>query len=239
MTLLTLTGVTAGYGGSTVVSDLCLNVDRGEVVTMLGANGAGKTTTLRTIVGQLPISTGAVEVLGKGVRPGRMHELVTRGCGLLPAGRGVARSLTVEENLRLRTPDRRAVNEVLELFPELRPLTRRRVSVLSGGEAQMLGLACLIAMRPKLLLIDELSMGLAPTVVRRLLPALRGLADGDGVGVLLVEQSTDAALSIADRALVLLGGRVVDEGLASDLRSDPTRLRRAYFGHLEVEDGSG
>lgn len=234
--LLELAGLSTGYRGAPVVSDVDLVVAAGEVVALLGANGAGKTTTLLAASGALPPLAGEVRVFGHRVR-GRPDRVVRQGAAHAPQDRGVLHSLTVSEQLRLAAgPGRRRSGgrgdereAVLDLLPGLRPLLARRAGLLSGGEQQMLSLARALAGRPRLLLIDELSLGLAPGLVESLLDAVRAAADR-GAGVLLVEQFAPLALSVADRAYVLDRGRVAAEGPAGELASRPEVLAAAYLG---------
>jgi sulfate-transporting ATPase len=217
-------GMWAGYGDLAAVRDLDLTVAPGEIMALLGPNGAGKTTTLLTLAGELSPLRGDVRVLGSpaGVP---LQRLARRGLGFVPEERAVIASLTAGANLKLRRGDMRAA---LDLFPELEPLLRRRAGLLSGGEQQMLTLARALASNPKLLLVDELSLGLAPLVVRRLLQAVRAAADR-GVGVLLVEQHAADALDIADRIVVLRHGVVVLTGSTDELRDDLGGLESAYL----------
>jgi branched-chain amino acid transport system ATP-binding protein len=225
--LLELRGLTAGYGGVAAVRDLDLTVAAGEVVALLGPNGAGKTTTLLAACGQVRALAGFALFDGRPVDR-RVERNARGGLALVPDNRGVFHSLSVQDNLRLAA-GRRAVGAVLDLFPELRGVLGRRCGLLSGGQQQMLALAKAMLGGPRLLLIDEMSLGLAPLVVKRLLPTIRSLAD-QGVGVLLVEQHIDLALSVADRALVLHHGRVAATGAAAELRADPGAVEQAYFG---------
>jgi sulfate-transporting ATPase len=217
-------GVWAGYGELAAVRDLDLTVAPGEVVALLGPNGAGKTTTLLTIAGELTALRGELRVLGKPAGA-PLHRLVRRGLGFVPEERAVIAGLTARANLALTRGDR---DLALGLFPELRPLLRRRAGLLSGGEQQMLTLARALASDPQLLLVDELSLGLAPLVVQRLLLAVRAAADR-GVGVLLVEQHAVDALDVADRIVVLRHGDVVLTGNARDLRGQLGDLESAYL----------
>ncbi len=231
--------LTAGYRGLPVVRDLDLTVDPGEVVVLLGANGAGKTTSLLTIAGSLPPIAGAVRVLGRLVVGWPAERVARAGLQLVPEDRGVFHQLTVAENLRLARSPRRTrradEGEVLDLFPALQPLLRRRCGLLSGGEQQMLGLAKALLARPRVLLIDELSHGLAPIIVERLLPTVRRIALEREMAVLLVEQHAPAALAVADRGLVLSHGRIVLEGDAAELRARPDLLEASYLGERGVE----
>ncbi len=229
--LLQVEGLSAGYGELPAIRDVDLTVHAGEVVALLGPNGAGKSTTLLTLAGELPPLGGRVTYLGRADND-PLHRRVREGLGFVPDDRSVFQSLSVAANLRLGPGPSEAA---LELFPELRPLLGRRAGLCSGGEQRILSLARALAARPRLLLVDELSLGLAPLVVRRLLEAIRGAADNDGVGVLLVEQHAGEALRVADRACLLHRGRVVLESSSADLFDDPQSLERAYL-HGVVTD---
>ena len=211
--LLAARGLDAGYHGHPIVSGLDLEVRAGEVVALLGPNGAGKTTTLLTLAGDLPALGGSVELFGERTTS-PLHRRARSGLGLVTEERSVFMNLTARENLRIGGV---GDDEAASLFTELRPLLRRRAGLLSGGEQQMLTLARALARRPRLLLADELSLGLAPLVVRRLLGAVRRAADEWGIGVLLVEQHVQQALRIADRVYVMRRGQVVLEGLAREV----------------------
>ncbi len=234
MSAIAVRGLVAGHAGVPVVRGIDLHVDAGEVVALLGANGAGKTTTLMTIAGLLPCLGGDIDVLGApaaGVAP---HLLARRGLGLLPEDRGVLFQLTVAENLRLHRHSRSSVTtaDVLDWFPVLDALMGRRAGLLSGGEQQMLAFGCKLIADPKVLMVDEMSLGLAPIIVAQLLPIVRRIADDAGVAVLLVEQHVQAALSIADRGYVLCRGEVTLAGSALELGGDRDELARSYLdGH--------
>ena len=221
--LIELSGVSAGYGVGDIISDISMSVHPGEVVTILGANGAGKTTTLLTMAGALKPSHGSLLVDGTTNRE-RLHKRARRGLRLVSEERSVFVSLSVLENLRVAGCD---VAEALSLFPELKPLLKRRTGLLSGGEQQMLALSCALTSGCRVCLIDELSLGLAEKVTTRLLLAIRDAADR-GIGVIIVEQMVERALEIADRAYVLKLGRIVMEGDALQLRSDPEAIVNAY-----------
>jgi ABC-type branched-subunit amino acid transport system ATPase component len=223
--VLVTRGLSCGYGDLAAVRELDLEVKAGEVVALLGPNGAGKTTTLLTIAGELRPLAGDVECLGVASRA-PLHRRVRRGLGFVPEERAVFTSLTTAANLRLGRGD--AARGATSLFPELEPLQRRRAGLLSGGEQQMLTLGRALGGEPRLLLVDELSLGLAPLVVRRLLLAVRAAADR-GVGVLLVEQHAGKALSIADRLVVLRRGRVALAGTADELREHVGEIEAAYL----------
>jgi branched-chain amino acid transport system ATP-binding protein len=225
--VLELRGLTAGYGGAAAVRGLDLAVASGEVVALLGPNGAGKTTTLLAACGLVPAPAGSARFAGRPLNR-RVEHNARAGLVLVPDNRGVFASLSVRDNLRLAARGG-AVDQVLDLFPELCRLLGRRCGLLSGGEQQMLALAKAMLTGPRVLLIDEMSLGLAPIAVQRMLPTIRRLADR-GAGVVLVEQHIDLALSIADRALVLHHGRVALTGTAAQLRADPRAVEHAYFG---------
>ncbi|MEV4636341.1 ABC transporter ATP-binding protein [Actinoplanes sp. NPDC049548] len=230
--LLRAEGLTAGYGAAPVLHGVDLSVAAGSITAVLGANGAGKTTLLRTLSGLVPATRGRILLDGLDLRGVRVEEMVRRGVAHVPEGRGVVTELTVDENLRLgglwrtdRADARRALDEVYELFE---PLARRRANPghqLSGGERQMLALGRALIARPRLLLLDEPSLGLAPRVTAQIMQLLRTLRDDRGLTVLLVEQNVRGALAIADEAVVLSLGRVVSRGTSVD-----DELRHAYLG---------
>ena len=226
----------AGYGNVPVVRDLNLTVGEGEVVCLLGANGAGKTTTLLTIAGALSPLGGTVKVMGSPVLKARPHEVARRGLGIVPEGRGLFYKLTVADNLRLRRHRQSTVEleDVLTYFPSLRDLLDRRCGLLSGGEQQMLALAGALVADPKVVMLDEMSLGLAPIIVERLLPTVRSIADERGMAVLLVEQHVLAALKVADRGYVLAHGQVVAEGKSAELRRDAELLEASYLGNEQA-----
>ena len=223
----------AGYGHVPVVRGLDISVREGEVVCILGANGAGKTTTLLTIAGVLPPLAGTVEVMGRPLgNKAKIHEVARRGLAIVPEGRGLFYKLTVAQNLRLRRHRQSTVDidDVVPYFPALAKLMDRRAGLLSGGEQQMLALAGALVADPKVVMLDEMSLGLAPIIVEQLLPTVRQIADERGMGVLLVEQHVLAALKVADRGYVLAHGEVVAEGPAEQLRHDAELLEASYLG---------
>jgi branched-chain amino acid transport system ATP-binding protein len=229
--MLEIRGLTAGYGDVPVVHGIDLRVDAGEVVALLGPNGAGKTTTLLALGGVLP-STGEVRYDDQPLT-GPLHRRARLGLGLITEERAVFRQLSTRTNLALGAG---GVDGALEVFPELDRLLDRKAGLLSGGEQQMVVLARALAARPRLLLVDELSLGLAPMMVARLLTAL-GEAAADGMGVLLVEQHARQALEIAARAYVLLRGAIELEGTGADLLARLPEIERTYLGGLDVGAG--
>ena len=233
MTMLIETqSLVCGYGKVPVVRDLHLTVGEGEVVCLLGANGAGKTTTLLTIAGALPALSGTMNVLGAPVHKARAHEVARRGLGIVPEGRGLFYKLTVADNLRLRRHRASTIDtgDIFRYFPALQNLMSRRAGLLSGGEQQMLALAGALIADPKVVMLDEMSLGLAPIIVEQLLPTVRNIADERGMAVLLVEQHVLAALKVADRGYVLAHGEVVAEGSSAELRKDAELLEASYLG---------
>jgi branched-chain amino acid transport system ATP-binding protein len=237
--LLDVRRLRAGYGEVEIVHGLDLHVDAGEVVALLGPNGAGKTTTLRTISALVPPLAGEISMLGETIGPRRRRgrtasalRVARRGVAHVPEDRGLFFGLTGREHLRLavRRGDAARIDEVLDALPHLRDVIDRRAGRMSGGEQQMLAIARALVTRPRLLLVDELSLGLAPIVVQQLLPLVRAVARDSGIGVLLVEQYVGAALAVADRAYVLCNGRVTLAGDAATMRTDRERIARSYLG---------
>ena len=228
--LLKVSGLDAGYLGVPVVRGLDLTVGPGEVVALLGPNGAGKTTTLLTISGLLPAIAGSVKVLGEPVNPRRAHRVARRGLAHVLERRGLFYGLTARENLRLGHRGGADLARALDYFPALVPLLDRQAGLLSGGEQQMLALARALAGAPRLLLVDELSLGLAPIIVETLLPLMRTIAHDTGTGVLLVEQHVHQALEISDRAYVLVHGEVAVAAASDELVRRRDMLEVSYLG---------
>ncbi|MFT3855041.1 MAG: ABC transporter ATP-binding protein [Ilumatobacteraceae bacterium] len=229
---LHLDGVSAGYGGVPAVRGLDVELQPGEVLAVLGANGAGKTTTLLAIVGAIKLLAGSAHAFGNDLGRLRVEQIARLGVGIVPANRGLFPGLTVAEHFRIaarRREDGPAVDAALQRFPRLRELMSRRCGLLSGGEQQMLALAKALVGRPRLLMIDEMSLGLAPMIVQALLPTVRSLAD-DGMAVVLVEQHIDLALGVADQGIVLNHGHVALSGRAAALRASRDDVELAYFG---------
>jgi branched-chain amino acid transport system ATP-binding protein len=235
--VLRCSGLTAGYGGVPVIRDLDLEVGAGEVVAVLGPNGAGKTTTLLTLAGLLAPIRGEAFLGGEPIQSGRPHRVARRGLSLVPDDRSIFFGLTTLENLRLaRGAGEDPVRLVLEYFPALEKRLSLRAGLLSGGEQQMLALGRAIAMRPKALLVDEMSLGLAPVIVKSLMPVLRRIATELGTAVLMVEQHIDIALRSADRAYVLNHGDLVRQGAAADLAAQRDLVEASYLGVSDHEE---
>jgi branched-chain amino acid transport system ATP-binding protein len=234
-TLLELDEVEARYGQVTALQGVSLTVDEGEVVALLGANGAGKTTTLRAISGTVRKS-GRVRYAGRDVSRCTPERLARLGVAHVPEGRGIVAELTVWENLRLGAYVRRDrgfkadAGRLAEHFPWLRDRKGQQAGTLSGGEQQMLALARALVARPRLLMLDEPSLGLAPLVVQELFRVVRGLNEEEGLTVLVVEQNAAIALDVSQRAYVLEVGRVAVEGPSEELRRHEG-VRRSYLGY--------
>jgi branched-chain amino acid transport system ATP-binding protein len=232
--VLTVSGVSCGYGRVPVLHDVSLSVEPGEVVALLGANGAGKTTLLRVIAGELRPSAGSVAFAGQELVGRRPEQVVTAGISLVPEGRRLFPGLTVRENLLLGGYSRRGadlasdLDRVYELFPRLAQRAEQTAGRMSGGEQQMAAIGRALMARPRLLMIDELSQGLAPTVVDDLIDLLPALAS-DGTAILLVEQDVEAALTVASRGYVLELGSIVREDASAALLEDGS-LTEAYLG---------
>jgi branched-chain amino acid transport system ATP-binding protein len=233
--MLTLENISVNYGAIEALRGVSMRVEQGEVITLIGANGAGKTTTLRTITGLLAPRAGRVTYEGADISGAATHRLVSRGIAMSPEGRGVFANLSVRENLLMGAyikKDKREIGEDLErgfaMFPRLKEREAQKAGTLSGGEQQMLAMARALMSRPRLLLLDEPSLGLAPLVVHTIFEAIDEIR-GRGTTILLVEQNAHAALKHSDRAYVMETGRIVMEGPSKDLAADP-RIKEAYLG---------
>ena len=234
--LLELEDVRAGYGPTSVLHGISMSVQNGEIVSLLGANGAGKTTTLRAITGGVQW-TGDIRFDGRSLRRMHTEDVVRCGIAHVPEGRGILTELTVDENLKLGSHLRRDgsairkdYDRVFEYFPVLRERRRLSASTLSGGEQQMLALARALLMKPKLMLLDEPSLGLAPLIVRAIFEIIRTINQADGVAVLLVEQNARIALDMSSQAYVLEVGRLAVKGSSEALKGDEA-VRRSYLGY--------
>ena len=234
-TLLKISGLQVAYGGIKAVKGVDLHVDDGELVTLIGSNGAGKTTTMKAITGSLPLADGDIEYLGKSIKGKGAWDLVKDGLAMVPEGRGVFARMTIIENLQMgayiRT-DKAGISADMEkmfsIFPRLRERKDQLAGTMSGGEQQMLAMARALMSRPKVLLLDEPSMGLSPIMVDKIFEVVKDVAS-QGVTILLVEQNASRALGIADRGYVMESGAVTMNGDAKQLLSDP-RVRAAYLG---------
>ena len=234
-TLLEVKGLKAGYGPTHVLHGLDFRVNEGGVTALLGANGAGKTTTLRAICGMVR-TEGAIDFLGQALQGRATEDIVRRGIAHVPDGRGTFMELTVEENFRLGAYTRRDreiqadFDRLCGWFPRLKQRWRQQAGTLSGGEQQMLAIARALLLRPKLLLLDEPSFGLAPLIVQEIFGIMRRIRAESGVGILLVEQNANLALELADLAYLLETGSIVMSGIAAEIREDEA-IRRSYLGY--------
>jgi branched-chain amino acid transport system ATP-binding protein len=220
-----------GYGKIVAVRELDLALTSGEVLAVLGPNGAGKTTLMMTLAGLLPRISGDVKLEGKSLPNGKPAPANLAGVVLVPDDRALFFGLTVRENIEIASiKGVNNVDEVIDLFPSLHKRLKIKAGALSGGEQQMLAMARGLVQKPKVFLIDEMSMGLAPIIVESLLPIVRQIADQTGAAVVLVEQHVNLALEVADRAMVVVHGDISLEGPASELRGDAARLEAAYLG---------
>jgi len=233
--MLTLENISVSYGAIEALNDISMHVEKGEVVTLIGANGAGKTTTLRTITGLLSPKRGRILFEGDDISSKPTHKLVARGISMSPEGRGVFANLTVRENLAMGAylqKDKRVIAADMEkafaMFPRLKERESQKAGTLSGGEQQMLAMGRALMSRPRMLLLDEPSLGLAPLVVHTIFEAIENIR-GEGTTILLVEQNAHAALKHSDRAYVMETGKIIMEGPSKDLAADP-RIKEAYLG---------
>ena len=232
-TVLQVENINVYYGSIHAVKDVSFHVEQGEVVTLIGANGAGKSTTLNTVAGLLHSRTGSVRFMGEELRHVPSHKLVGRGMALVPEGRRIFQHMTVQENLDMggycRSGDMSAdIESVFERFPRLKERRRQVAGTLSGGEQQMLAMGRALMSRPKLLMLDEPSLGLAPLVVQGIFDIIRTV-NRQGVTVLLIEQNANMALKIADYAYVLETGNITKSGTGAELLADDS-IKEAYLG---------
>ena len=231
--LIEVDDIEVRYGAIRALKGISFHANAGEIVALLGSNGAGKTTTQKTVSGMLRPSKGEIRYEGKRIDGIPAHDLVSLGICHVPEGRHVFPRMTVEENLeigayRFKTVDRAEIDKVLELFPRLKERFGQQAGTLSGGEQQMLAIGRALMGQPRLLLLDEPSMGLAPIIVQQIFEIIRAI-NATGVTVLLVEQNAAQALTLADRGYVLQTGELVLEGTGAELLADP-RIRAAYLG---------
>jgi len=233
--LLRLAGLQVAYGGIQAVKGIDLDVAEGELVCLIGANGAGKTTTLKGITGLQPVGGGSILYAGEDITGRPAFELVRKGLSMVPEGRGVFGALTIDENLAMGAYTRsdraeidRDVERVFTLFPRLKERRTQTAGTLSGGEQQMLAMGRAMLSRPRLLLLDEPSMGLAPLMVQKVFETVIEIAK-EGVTILLIEQNAKLALEVSDRGYVMESGEITLSGNAKELLSDP-KVRAAYLG---------
>ncbi|HTS21374.1 MAG TPA: ABC transporter ATP-binding protein [Casimicrobiaceae bacterium] len=233
--LLELKRLQVAYGGIQAVKGIDLTVAQSELVCLIGANGAGKTTTLKGITGLQPIKSGTIHYAGEDITGRPAFQLVRKGLSMVPEGRGVFGALTIEENLAMgayarsdRADIRRDADRAFELFPRLKERRRQTAGTLSGGEQQMLAMARALMSRPKLLLLDEPSMGLAPLMVQKVFETVLAISR-EGVTILLIEQNAKLALEVASRGYVMESGEISLHGAAKELLADP-KVRAAYLG---------
>jgi branched-chain amino acid transport system ATP-binding protein len=237
--LLQLSGVQIAYGGIQAVKGIDLELYKGELVCLIGANGAGKTTTLNAIAGVLPLAGGQILYEGENLKGVPAHRRLRRGIALVPEGRGIFSRLTVEENLRMGAYSRNDtagieadMQLVFEMLPRIKERLAQVAGTLSGGEQQMVAIGRALLSKPRLLLLDEPSMGLAPLIVEKIFEVVQSVAKA-GVTILLVEQNANLALGFAQRAYVMESGRITLSGSGEELLSNP-KVRAAYLGEAEV-----
>ncbi len=234
-TLLKVTGLKVGYGGIQAVKGVDFEVKEGELVTLIGSNGAGKTTTMKAITGLLPINEGDIEYLGQSIRGKGAWDMVKQGLAMVPEGRGVFTRMSITENLQMGAHIRTDkadiaadMDKVFTIFPRLKERKDQLAGTMSGGEQQMLAMGRALMSRPKVLLLDEPSMGLSPIMVDKIFEVVREVY-AQGVTILLVEQNASRALQIADRGYVMESGIITMSGDAKQMLSDP-KVRAAYLG---------
>lgn len=234
-TLLKVKGLKVSYGGIKAVKGIDLEVNEGELITLIGSNGAGKTTTMKAITGSLTMEAGEVEYLGKNIRGAGAWDLVRQGLAMVPEGRGVFTRMTITENLQMGAyvrGDKAAIAQDIErmfgIFPRLKERKDQLAGTMSGGEQQMLAMARALMSQPKVLLLDEPSMGLSPIMVDKIFEVVRDVS-AQGVTILLVEQNASRALQIANRGYVMDSGEIIMSGDAKQMLTDP-KVRAAYLG---------
>lgn len=234
-TLLKVSGLKVAYGGIQAVKGVDFEVNEGELVTLIGSNGAGKTTTMKAITGLLPINDGDIQYLGQSIRGRGAWDLVKQGLAMVPEGRGVFTRMTITENLQMGAHIRndkagiaQDMDKVFTIFPRLKERRDQLAGTMSGGEQQMLAMGRALMSRPKVLLLDEPSMGLSPIMVDKIFEVVREV-HSQGVTILLVEQNASRALDIADRGYVMESGLITMSGEARQMLSDP-KVRAAYLG---------
>ncbi|MDP1693083.1 MAG: ABC transporter ATP-binding protein [Burkholderiaceae bacterium] len=234
-TLLKVTGLKVAYGGIQAVKGVSFEVQQGELVSLIGANGAGKTTTLKAVTGIQPVAAGEIEFMGKSIRGQGAWELVKQGLVMVPEGRGVFARMTITENLQMGAFVRNDkaeidadIDKVFALFPRLKERAKQLAGTMSGGEQQMLAMGRALMARPKVLLMDEPSMGLSPILVDKIFEVVADIHQR-GTTILLVEQNASRALALADRGYVMESGEITMSGEAKGLLADP-RVRAAYLG---------
>ena len=234
-TLLTVKGLKVSYGGIQAVKGVDFEVHEGELVSLIGSNGAGKTTTMKAITGTLPINAGDIEYLGKSIKGQGPWDLVRQGLAMVPEGRGVFTRMTITENLQMGAYIRTDkagiaadIEKMFTIFPRLRERKDQLAGTMSGGEQQMLAMGRALMSRPKVLLLDEPTMGLSPIMVDKIFEVVKDVY-AQGVTILLVEQNASRALSIANRGYVMESGEITMTGKASDMLTDP-KVRAAYLG---------
>lgn len=237
--LLEIDHLDVAYGGIRAVRGISLTVGRGELVSLIGANGAGKSTTLRAICGLVPVANGDIRYDGQSIIGRPVHEQVLQGLVMVPEGRGIFGQLTIEENLNMggysrkdAAEVRQSIEHVFELFPRLAERRRQSAGTLSGGEQQMLAMGRAMVSKPRLLLLDEPSMGLAPLMVEKVFEVVRAVA-AEGVTILLIEQNARLALELSQRGYVMESGQITLEGPSKQLLDDP-KVRAAYLGEEEA-----
>ena len=232
--MLKVEGINVYYGAIHAIKDVSFQVNEGEVVTLIGANGAGKSTILKTIAGLLTSHTGSIEFLGQRLGGTPAHKIITKGLALVPEGRQIFLQMSVEENLEMGAFTRPSsefddgIADVYQRFPRLKERRRQVAGTLSGGEQQMLAMGRALMSKPRLLMLDEPSMGLSPLLVQEIFDIIRDIHK-EGMTILLVEQNAQMALSVADRAYVLETGHVVMDGTGAELLTNE-RVRNAYLG---------